>query len=183
MSQMSSLLARRISITSRKPCVHTMAVRGRRRVIRAFVATVVPCENRTTLERSTPPVLEPLHHAVDRIRGRAGLGDPDDARVLIQDADIREGPADVDGHAQSWANSLSDEGLSSSQRHRHWPHRRAGGAAQLDAGAEEGEFVELVGRQLVELGHLKERHPSFGEQVGVHREEIQPGRGRRLLQA
>jgi hypothetical protein len=48
--------------------------------------------------------LEPLHHAVDRIRGRAGLGDPDDARVLIQDADVREGPANVDGHAQVGQN-------------------------------------------------------------------------------
>ena len=47
---------------------------------------------------------EPLHHAVDRIRRRAGLGDPDDARVLIQDADVREGPADVDGHAQVGQN-------------------------------------------------------------------------------
>src|ERR1700722_19921134 len=72
-------------------------------------------------------------------------------------------------------------GSSSAQRHGHRSHRRAGGAPQLDAGAEEGEFVELVSGQLVELGHLKERHSGFGEQICMHREEIEP-RGRwRLL--
>jgi hypothetical protein len=37
---------RRISITSLKPLVVTIAARGNSRVIRAFVATAVPWENR-----------------------------------------------------------------------------------------------------------------------------------------
>ena len=39
----------------------------------------------------------------------------------------------------------------------------------------------LSAGELVELGHFQERHPSFGEQVGMHREEIEPGAARRLL--
>ena len=39
---------------SRKPLVATIAADGRLRVISAFVATVVPCENSTTSRRSTP---------------------------------------------------------------------------------------------------------------------------------
>ena len=40
------MVPRRISITSLKPFVVTIAARGKLRVIRAFVATVVPWENR-----------------------------------------------------------------------------------------------------------------------------------------
>jgi hypothetical protein len=48
------LRAARISITSRKPLVVTIAAGGSRRVIRALVATVVPCEkSERRLARST----------------------------------------------------------------------------------------------------------------------------------
>src|SRR6266700_7233399 len=47
-------------MTSRKPLVVTTAARGRRRVIRALVATVVPCENNATFERSIPALETPL---------------------------------------------------------------------------------------------------------------------------
>ena len=46
-------MPRRISITSRKPFVVTMAAGGKRRVSSALVATVVPCENSATPSRST----------------------------------------------------------------------------------------------------------------------------------
>ena len=41
-------------MTSRKCRVVTIAAGGKRRVISAFVATVVPCENRRTSARSMP---------------------------------------------------------------------------------------------------------------------------------
>ena len=41
-------------MTSRKCRVVTMAAGGKRRVISAFVATVVPCENSGTSDRSIP---------------------------------------------------------------------------------------------------------------------------------
>ena len=46
-------MPRRISITSRKPLVVTIAARGKVRVISAFVATVEPCEKTLTSRRST----------------------------------------------------------------------------------------------------------------------------------
>src|SRR5581483_12217809 len=71
-SQRSGFVPRRISITSRKPRVVTIAAAGRLRVISALVATVVPCENRTTSRRSTsapttPATTASIGSAVDGI--------------------------------------------------------------------------------------------------------------------
>ena len=59
-SQRSCFVPRRISITSRKFRVVTIAAAGRLRVISAFVATVVPCEKTTTSRRSTPASTTPV---------------------------------------------------------------------------------------------------------------------------
>ena len=58
--QVVACVPRRISITSRKPRVVTIAAGGKRRVISALVATVVPCENNARRRgRRRPPTRPP----------------------------------------------------------------------------------------------------------------------------
>ena len=47
-------------------------------------------------------------------------------------------------------------------------HRRARGASQADAGAEESEFEDLVLGQLLKIGDFQNRHARFGKQISVH---------------
>ncbi len=91
-------MPRRISITSRKPVVVTIAARGKVRVIRAFVATVEPCEKTVTSRRSTSAArAHAVDHRVDRVgRRRRHLRHRDRAGVLVEHADVGERAADVD---------------------------------------------------------------------------------------
>ena len=97
-------MPRRISITSRKLRVVTIAAGGRLRVISAFVATVVPCEKTTTSRRSIPASTTPsttasIGSAVDGTFATSTV-----AAVLVEDADVRERPSDVhrDTQARHW---------------------------------------------------------------------------------
>ena len=97
-SHSSFFQPRRISITSRKPFVVTMAALGRSRVISAFVATVVPCENTSTWPRPTS-ALDSAQDPVDRIgRGRR-LRHGHHTGLLVEHTDVRERSADVDRDA------------------------------------------------------------------------------------
>ena len=100
-----AFVPRRISITSRKPRVVTIAAGGRLRVISAFVATVVPCEKSDDVAQVDAGLDDARDDRVDRIRRRRHLADLDRPAVLVQDADVRERPAHVDcdahlAHAQ-----------------------------------------------------------------------------------
>ena len=64
-------MPRRISITSRKPVVVTIAARGKLRVISAFVATVEPCEKTVTSRRST--LAAPRTPSITASIGSAGV--------------------------------------------------------------------------------------------------------------
>src|SRR5215831_7562822 len=52
--------------------------------------------------------------------------------------------------------------LLTAQRHGDRAHRRARGASQADAGAEESEFEDLVLGQLLKIGDFQNRHARFG---------------------
>src|SRR5882672_6467050 len=66
------------------------------------------------------------------------------------------------------------------ERHRNRPHWCAGRAAQLEACAEEGIFVDLGCGKLLEIDDLDDRHAGLGEQIGVDHLPV-VGIGRRLL--
>ena len=86
-------------MTSRKPCVVTIAAGGRRRVISAFVATVVPWEKSATSPRSMPRLAR--RRAMTPSIGIGGVEAPCATSIvplrLVEDADVGEGAADVDG--------------------------------------------------------------------------------------
>ena len=102
-SHRSSLVPRRISSTSRKLRVVTIAAASKRRVISAFVATVVPWENSETSDELDAARLDAGHHPLHRVRrGARDLRDVHTAAVLVEDEHVGEGPADVDGYTKSW---------------------------------------------------------------------------------
>ena len=53
------------------------------------------------------------------------------------------------------------------QGHGDRAHRCTRGTSQADAGAEEGEFEDLVLGQLLKIGDFQNRHARLGKQIGV----------------
>ena len=90
-------MPRPISTTSRKPRVQTIAAFGSRRVISAFVATVVPWQNRAVSERSTPACSTPAITPSIGSAVEATLATCELAAGLVEHAHVGEGAADVDG--------------------------------------------------------------------------------------
>jgi hypothetical protein len=58
------------------------------------------------------------------------------------------------------------------ERHRPRMERRAGGAAQAQRRAEEGELIDLIAGQLLQKGDLHHRRALLGEQVKVDRQIV-----------
>jgi hypothetical protein len=80
--------------------VQIIAPRGRRRVIRALVAAVVPCES-SVIRQIDAGLRETLHEAVDGIRRGGRLRHMHAAIGFIQQTHIGEGATDIDGDTQN----------------------------------------------------------------------------------
>ena len=77
--------------------MQTIAAFGRRRVISAFVATVVPWQNSAVRERSMPACSTPAITPSIGSSVEATFATVELAAVLVEHAHVGEGAADVDG--------------------------------------------------------------------------------------
>ena len=109
---------------SRKPSVVIIPTSAPACVSTMFVATVVPWRRLSTSSSGTPAFLTEAANALDdaprRVVGRRGhLVDGDAPRLLIDEDEIGEGPADVDADALH-AVVLASAGTISRPTRRIW---------------------------------------------------------------